>query len=62
MKQKKKKDQRVGVSVLLRRENKVIKGSRGWKGLGRKTRRGWKKEGKNQVWEEMDQMYRGSGN
>jgi hypothetical protein len=29
-------NQGVDASVLLRRENKVIKGSRGWKGFGRK--------------------------
>jgi hypothetical protein len=30
----------VDASVLLRRGNKIIKGSRGWEGLGRKRRRG----------------------
>ena len=49
----------MDVSVLLRRGNKIIKGSRGWEELGRKRRWGGEKEGQNQVWEEM---YRGSGN
>ena len=62
MKLKRKEDQRVDASVLLRRGNKIIKGSRGWKELGRKRRGGGQKEGQNQVWEEMEEMYRGSGN
>ena len=62
MKLKRKEDQRVDASVLLRRGNKIIKGSRGWEGLGRKRRGGGEKEGQNQVWEEMEEMYRGSGN
>ena len=62
MKLKRKEDQRVDASVLLRRGNKIIKGSRGWEGLGRKRRGGGEKEEKNQVWEEMEEMYRGSGN
>ena len=62
MKLKRKEDQRVDASVLLRRGNKIIKGSRGWEGLGRKRRGGREKEVKNQVWEEMEEMYRGSGN
>ena len=36
MKLKRKEDQRVGASVLLRKGNNIIKGSRGWEGLGRK--------------------------
>ena len=36
MKLKRKEDQRVDVSVLLRRGDKIIKGSRGWEGLGSK--------------------------
>ena len=62
MKLKRKEDQRVDASVLLRRGNKIIKGSRGWEGLGRKRGGGGEKEGQNQVWEEMEEMYRGSGN
>ena len=45
MKLKRKEDQRVDASVLLRRGNKIIKGSRGWEGLGRKRRGGGDKEG-----------------
>lgn len=37
---KRKTVQRMDASVLLRRGNKIIKGSRGWEGLGRKRRRG----------------------
>jgi hypothetical protein len=62
MKLKRKEDQRVDASVLLRRGNKIIKGSGGWKGFGTERRGGMEKEGKNQVWEEMEEMYRGSGN
>jgi hypothetical protein len=37
MKLKRKKDQRVvNASVVLTKENSIIKGSRGWEGLGRK--------------------------
>jgi hypothetical protein len=35
---------------------KIIKGSRGWEGLERKTRGGGAKEGNNQVWKEMEEM------
>ena len=42
------------------RGNIIIKGSRRLEGLGRK--RGSRGKGKNQVWEEMEEMYRGSGN
>jgi hypothetical protein len=59
MKFKRKKDQSVDASVQLRRGNKIIRGSRGGEGLGRKRRKGGEEELKNQVWEEM---YRGSGN
>jgi len=38
--------------------NKIIKGSRGWKGLGKK-REGGEKEGQNQVWEEMEEITEG---
>jgi hypothetical protein len=55
------KRKQVDCSVLLRRRNKLIKGSRGWEGLGRKRRGVGEKEGKSQVWEEME-MYRESGN
>jgi hypothetical protein len=36
----------VDASVLLRRSNKIIKGSRGWEGLERKRRGGEKKKGR----------------
>jgi hypothetical protein len=36
MKLKKKKDQNVDSSVLLRRGNKILTGGRGWEGLGMK--------------------------
>ena len=36
MKLKRKEDQRVNISVLLRKGNKIIKGSKWWEGLGRK--------------------------
>jgi hypothetical protein len=62
MKLKRKKDQRVDASVLLTRGNKIIKGSRGWEGLGRKREGGGEKEGQNQVWEEIEEMHKGSGN
>jgi hypothetical protein len=57
IKLKRKEEQRVDASVLLRRGNNMIKGRRGWGDLG-----GREKEGKNQVWEEMEKRYRGSGN
>ena len=38
MKLKRKQDQRVDASVLLRRGNNTIKGSRGWERLVRKRR------------------------
>ena len=52
IKLKRKEDQRVDASVLLRRGNKIIKGSRGWEGLGRKRRQGEEK-GENQIWNGM---------
>jgi hypothetical protein len=39
----------------------IIKGSRGWEELGRKRGEGGEKEEQNQVWKEMEEMYRGSG-
>jgi hypothetical protein len=54
MKLKRKEDQRVDPSGLLRRGNKIIKESRGWEGLGRKKRGGGEKEGNNQVWKEIE--------
>jgi hypothetical protein len=52
----------VDASVLLRRGNKIIMGNIGWEGLGRKRGGAGGKEGKNHIWEEMEAMYRGSGN
>jgi hypothetical protein len=49
MKLKKKEYQRVGASVLLRRENKILTGGRGWERLGRKRGVGGER-GQNQVW------------
>jgi hypothetical protein len=48
MKLKRKENQRVDASDLLRRGNKIMKGSRGWGGLGRKKKGGGKR-GKNQL-------------
>ena len=59
MKLKKKEDQSVNASVLLRRGNKIIIGGRGRKEFGRKRRGEGEREGKNQIWEEMEEMYRG---
>jgi hypothetical protein len=36
LKLKRKEDQRVDASVTLRRGNNIIKGGRGWEGLGRR--------------------------
>jgi hypothetical protein len=63
MKLKKKEDQSVDASVLLRRGNKIIIGDREWELFGRK--RGGEEEkrrGQDQVWEEMGKMHRGSRN
>jgi hypothetical protein len=46
----------VDASVLLRRGNNIIKGSRGWKGFGRKKGGGGENKGQNQVWEEMEEI------
>jgi hypothetical protein len=62
MKLKRKEDQKVDASVLLRRGYNIIKGSRGWGRLGRKRGGGGRRGEQNQVWEEMEEMYRGSGN
>ena len=59
MKLKRKEDQRVDTSVLLRRGNNIFQGSRGWERLKRKRRWKRKKEEKNQV---LEEMYKGSGN
>jgi hypothetical protein len=49
----------VDGSFLLRRRNKIIKGNKEWEGLGTKRRGEGGKEGKNQAWEELEEMYRG---
>ena len=36
-------------------------GTSRWEGLGRKREGGRGKEGQNQVWVEMEEMYKGSG-
>ena len=48
----------MDASVLLRRGDKIIKGRRGWEGIERKRRWGGGIEVKNQVWEEIEEMYR----
>ena len=60
IKVKRKESQRVDASVLFRKRNKIILDSRQWERLGWKRRGGWEKEGKNEVWEEIEDMYRGS--
>ena len=64
MKLKKKEDQSMDVSVLLRRENKIIiTGGRGWEGLRRKRApEEGKKWWQDPVWDETGEMYRGSEN
>jgi hypothetical protein len=46
MKLKRKEDQRVDVSVLLRMQNKIIKGSREWESLGEKEEGEGEKRGR----------------
>ena len=46
MKLKKREDQSVDASVLLREGNKILTGGRGWEGLVRKRGGGVKKRGK----------------
>jgi hypothetical protein len=56
---KKKEDQSVDASVLLRRGNKIIMVGRGWEGLGRKRGGAEEKRGQDQVWEETEEMNTG---
>jgi hypothetical protein len=49
MKLKRKKDQRMDTSVLLRWENKIIMRSREWEGIGKKRIVRGEKEGEHQV-------------
>jgi hypothetical protein len=60
MKLKKKEDQSVDGSVLLRRGDKIIIGGRGREGT--KGGRGGGERWQDQVWEEMGKKDRGSGN
>ena len=62
MKLRKKEDQSMGASVLLRRENKQsqeAEGGKDFRGIEDGKR---KKVEKDQVWEEMVEMYRRPGN
>ena len=61
MKLKRMEDQSMDSLVLVRRGNKIIKGSQGWKVLGR-NRGGRGEMGKLQIWEEIEEMYKVSGN
>jgi hypothetical protein len=58
MKLKRKEDQRVDASVLLRRENNIIKGSTGWEGFRRK--RGWEGGKRGRIRYGRKEMYKGS--
>jgi hypothetical protein len=60
MKLRKKEDQSVDASILYRRWNKIIMGDKG-KDLGGREE-GEEKRRQDQVWEEMGEKYRGSGN
>jgi len=60
MKFKKKEDQSMSTSALLRSGNKIIMGVKGWGVFGRK-REGGEENGQGQMWEEKGEMYRGSG-
>ena len=52
----------MDASVLLRRENKILTGGRGWETLEGKRGGRKSKRGQDQVWEEMGMIYTGSGN
>jgi hypothetical protein len=61
IKLKRKEDQRMDASVLLRRGTIYFKGSKSGRDLrGREEGEG--KKGQSQGWEEMEEMYRGLGN
>jgi hypothetical protein len=49
MKSRRKEDQIMDASVLLRRGNKIIKGRRVWEGLGRNRIGGEEQKGKKQI-------------
>jgi hypothetical protein len=63
MKLKKKEDQSVDASVLLRRGNKILTltGDRRWEELRRKRGWGGSKSKHDQVLEETGMIYRGPG-
>jgi hypothetical protein len=65
MKLKKKEDQKVNASILLRRlgrrGNKIIMGDRGREGPGRREE-GEGKRGQDQIWKETGEKYRWTGN
>jgi hypothetical protein len=61
MKLKKKEDQSVDASVLLRMVKKIIRSGRGRKESGRERGGSGNKEGPIQIREEMGEKYRGSG-
>jgi hypothetical protein len=56
MQPKKKEDQSVHASVLLRKENKIITKDRRREGSGRERGRGREKKQQNQVWEETGEL------
>jgi hypothetical protein len=59
----KKEDHSVDVSFLLRRGNKIIMGGRdSHERTSEKERKGEGNGGQDQVWEEIREKYRGSGN
>jgi hypothetical protein len=62
IKLKKRKDQSVDASILLRRENKIIMRGRGWEGLRSNRGGGRGKVGRDQVWEEIGEIGNRSGN
>jgi hypothetical protein len=63
MKLKKKEDQSVDISILLRRENNIIiSGRKNEKYLGERERRGKEKGVQDQVLEGRGYKSRGSGN
>ena len=59
MKFNKKEDQSVDASILFRRGNKIITGSREREGPGREREGEGKGGGQDQVWEETGEKYRG---
>jgi hypothetical protein len=59
MKLKKKEDQSVDASVLLRRGNEILTGV--WEGLGRKRGGGGEKGGAGAGMRETGMIFRGSG-